>query len=153
MTTSRVRFLPVRLLCSVAVLTLCAGGWAATPTGISPSQDPPPNPNVQRLLTTRECRGCDFTDTMIVAKDLSGVDLTNATFQGGSLYGCDLTGANLTGVNFRDAVLRRSDLKGAAMAGTDFSDADISFARNAELQAAGTTSTTICPDLSNGPCR
>jgi len=144
MNTSRVRFLRVRQLCSVAVLTLCAGGWASIQE---------PNPNVERLLKTRECRGCDFTRTEIVNKDLRGVDLSNASFEGGSLYACDLTGANLSGVNFRDAVLRRADLKDAILTGTDFSDADMSFARNASLEAAGTTATTTCPDLSSGPCR
>jgi uncharacterized protein YjbI with pentapeptide repeats len=153
MDTSLVRFLRFRQLCSVAVLTLLAGGWLATPSGVSASQDPAPNPNVERLLKTRECRGCDFTSTEIVNKDLSGVDLTNASFEGGSLYACNLTGANLTGVNFRDAVLRRSDLNNATLAGTDFNGADLSFAMNANLQAAGTTPTTTCPDLSTGPCR
>ena len=143
MNTSRLRFLRV---CSVSVLTLCAGGWA-------PIQDPAPNPNVERLLETRECRGCDFTKTEIINKDLSGVDLSNASFEGGSLYGCNLSGANLTGVNFRDAVLRRSDLNNATLAGTDFNGADLSFAMNASLQSAGTTPSTTCPDLSNGPCR
>lgn len=147
MNTSPVRFL------RVAVLALCAGGWVAAPSVALSTQDPPPNPNVEKLLTTRECRGCDFTGITIVNKDLSGVDLTSATFDGGSLYACDLTGANLTGVSFRNAVLRRADLKDATLAGTDFSDADLSYARNANLQAAGTTPTTICPDLSNGPCR
>ena len=145
MNTSPVRFV------GIFVFTLLAGGWAAVPSG-TPIQEPA-NPNVQKLLTTRECRGCDFTGTEIINKDLRGVDLSNASFEGGSLYASDLTGANLTGVNFRNAVLRRTDLKDATLAGTDFSDADLSFARNANLQAAGTTSSTICPDGSSGPCR
>jgi hypothetical protein len=149
MNTSVLRLLRVRRLASVAVLTLCAGGWAPVPS----IQDPAPNPSVEKLLTTRECRNCDFTKTMLVNKDLSGVDLTGATFEGGGLYGCNLTGANLTGVNFRDALLRRSDLKDVTWAGSDLSGADVSFAQNATLLSAGTTPTTTCPDLSNGPCR
>lgn len=111
------------------------------------------NPNVEKLLTTRACRDCDFSKTTLVNKDLSGVDLTGATFEGGGLYSCNLTGANLSGVNFRDALLRRSDLKDVIWAGSDLSGADVSFAQNASLLAAGTTPTTTCPDLSSGPCR
>lgn len=146
MNTSRVLFL------RVAIVITCAGVWvAASPA--SPSIQDPPNPNVERLLKTRECRGCDFTGTSIINKDLTGVDVSGASFEGASLYASNLTGANLTGVNFRDAVLKRTDLKDAALDLTDMSGADISFAMNANLQSAGTTSTTTCPDLSSGPCR
>ena len=86
-------------------------------------------------------------------KDLSGVDLTNASFEGGSLYSCDLTGANLTGVNFRETVMKRVDLKDALLAGANFDAADLSYARNAALMSAGTTPATTCPDLSKGPCQ
>lgn len=153
MNASRVRFLRVRRLSIVAALTLCASGWAAAASVVPSIQDPAPNPNVEKLLTTRECKACDFSKTAIVNKDLTGVDLTGATFEGGSLYACNLTGANLTGVNFRDAVLRRTDLKDATLTVADLSGADLSFAQNAKLQDAGTTSTTTCPDLSSGPCR
>lgn len=126
------------------MLTLCAAVSA---------QEPASNPNVEKLLTTRECKGCDFTKTAIVNKDLAGVNLMDANFDGGSLYACDLTGANLSGANLRTAVLRRSDLKGANLGGADLSGADLSFAQNASFEGAITTSSTICPDGSNGPCR
>lgn len=143
----------LRRLFTVAVLTLCAGSWATRSSAVQSPQDPPPNPNVEKLLTTRECKGCDFTKTTIVNKDLSGVDLTDANFEAGSLYACDLTGANLSGVNFGDAVLQRSELKNARLAGANLAGANLSFVKNANLDGAGTTSTTTCPDLSKGPCR
>ena len=146
MNRSRVLFLRAARLAGAAILALGASGWIA-------SAQEPQNPNVERLLKTRECRGCDFTGTEIINKDLSGVDLSNASFEGGSLYSSNLTGANLTGVNFRNATLRRVDLKDAMLAGTDFNEADLSFAQNANLAGAGTTPSTTCPDLSNGPCR
>ena len=149
MNTSRVHSLRAAGLSGLAIVALCAGGWTAAPA----RQEPAPNPNVEKLLTTRECRGCDFTNTTIVNRDLSGVDLAGANFEGGGLYGCNLTGANLSGVNLRGAVMRRSDLNNVTWTGADLSGADLSFASNANLQAAGTTPTTTCPDLSKGPCQ
>ena len=73
------RFQRARRLLGVALLGLCALGWGSRTSAV---QDPTPNPNIEKLLATRACRGCDFTNTTIVNKDLSGVDLTGATFNG-----------------------------------------------------------------------
>ncbi len=74
--------------------------------------------HVQRLVTTRECPGCELNGAGFVygnleGANLRGADLSQANFNRANLSGADLSGANLTGAVFYNANLSGANLSGA----------------------------------------
>ncbi len=60
---------------------------------------------LQQLLTTKNCPGCDLSYADLRNADLRNADLRNANLTGADLTGADLTGADLTGANTTNAVV------------------------------------------------
>ena len=87
--------------------------------------------DLQKLLSTKECVGCDLSGA-----DLSGLDLREA----------DLTKANLSKADLTKAKLITTNLTKANLTEATLTDADLTF-------ADGVTATywdgTICPDGTN----
>ncbi len=96
------------------------------------------NPDdVQQLLSTRKCPGCDLQNAQLVGVNLNRADLTGANLSGAFLYGTTPHGAAL---------------KGAKFAGADLGGADLRDARDANLTGAKTNEYTTCPNGKHGPC-
>jgi uncharacterized protein YjbI with pentapeptide repeats len=77
--------------------------------------------NLEKLVKTKSCKGCDLSGLT-----LNRLDLTDA-----DLEGADLSLAKLSLTNLTRANLRNTDLRGAIFGGTDLSDADL---RGADLR-------------------
>jgi uncharacterized protein YjbI with pentapeptide repeats len=83
---------------------------------------------VQQLLETRMCAGCDLSGANLSGEHLIGVDLrwadlSGANLVGTNLEGADLTGANLEGANLTDAFLTNATLNNANLNGIDLTRA------------------------------
>jgi len=66
--------------------------------------------DLQKLLSTKECVGCDLSGADLSGLDLREADLTKANLSKANLTGAYLSGtnlskANLTGVNLRNSYL------------------------------------------------
>ncbi len=70
---------------------------------------------VNRLLATGACPGCDLVGWVLPGADLSGASLPGAYLTGALLPGADLTNADLSGVEMRIGSLRGGDLSGARL--------------------------------------
>jgi uncharacterized protein YjbI with pentapeptide repeats len=66
--------------------------------------------HVQRLLETRECRGCNLEGANLDRMNLEDVNLENANLERASLRGAKLGNANLERANLRRANLEQADL-------------------------------------------
>ncbi|MFH0781300.1 MAG: pentapeptide repeat-containing protein [Pseudomonadota bacterium] len=77
--------------------------------------------NLEKLVKTKSCRGCD----------LSGLTLNRLDLVGADLEGADLSSAKLSLTNLTRANLKNCNLRGAIFGGTDLSDADL---RGADLR-------------------
>lgn len=77
--------------------------------------------NLEKLIKTKNCRGCN----------LSGLTLNRLDLVGADLEGADLSSAKLSLTNLSRANLRKCNLRGAIFGGTDLSDADL---RGADLR-------------------
>ena len=114
-----------------------------------------PAKDLQKLLTTSSCEGCDLSGVSLIGIDLSGAQLQGAKLNAANFSGADLSSANLTGVSavgtsfvganlqktvfvktsliyanlakaqLNDAVLTNTDLQGANLVGADLSGAKI----------------------------
>ncbi len=97
------------------------------------------NPDqVQQLLSTKECQGCDLSRAGLVLARLTGANLNQANLAGANLSQAILSGANLSGANLAGASLYGADLGGANLAGADLSGADLrgAFLSGADLTGA-----------------
>ncbi len=81
--------------------------------------------HVQRLMTQRQCQGCDLSEAGLVHSNLERVDLTNADLSMANLNQADLRGANLSGANLSYAVLVNVDLTGANLRGANLTGANL----------------------------
>lgn len=126
---------------------------SATPAQSSPTL----SPEVQRLLTTRECTHCNLRyhnlrGLNLTGVNLQGADLTGAQLQEANLAGADLTGANLQRANFRQSNLRSAQLteanleqvnlrcatlNGANLTGANLQQANLRRARLLEADLTG----------------
>jgi len=110
-----------------AVVACCSPLWLATATQAQT------NPNLERLLTAKECQNCDLRGF-----DLSKYDLSDANLKGADLSGADLTGTILIGANLTRAKLIQTNLTSALLIGANISGANFQFAnlQNASLYGA-----------------
>ena len=119
----------VRLFAVMAAAALVAtasvAAWTSSPE------------DVQRLLKTHTCPGCDLRNEQLVNLDLAGADLTGADLSGAFMY---------------KTVLREAALKGAKFVGADLGGTDLTGAHDADLKGAQTNQYTKCPDGKAGPC-
>jgi Pentapeptide repeats (8 copies) len=114
-----------------------------------------PAKDLQKLLTTNRCEGCDLSGVNLIGVDLSNAQLQGAKLNAANLSGADLSGANLTKVSavgtslmganlqkttlvkasliyanlakaqLNDAILQGTDLQGANLVGADLNGAKI----------------------------
>lgn len=92
----------IAIVLSVAAISTVAGIYGAMYTV---RQD-----QVQKLLETRECRGCDLSGTNLAQLNLEGVNLEDANLERVNLKGAKLKNANLQRANLRRANLEQADL-------------------------------------------
>lgn len=84
--------------------------------------------NLEKLIKTNSCRGCDLSGANLNRMDLSDVDLEGANLSKVTLYLANLSranlrNANLKGVAFGGADLAEADLRGADLRGTSLDGA------------------------------
>jgi len=77
--------------------------------------------NLEKLIKTNSCRGCD----------LSGVNLNRVDLSDADLEGADLSDAKMFLTNLSKANLRNANLKGVGFGGADLANADL---RGADLR-------------------
>jgi len=92
-----------------------------------------PDQALLKLLSERQCAGCNLQDADLVHADLRGANLRNAQLQRANLSQARLEGANLQGANLsftslQGAYLQGANLLGATLEGTDLRQADLSGA-------------------------
>ena len=106
-------------LCSVVFSALCLATYAHA----AASPRPVVEKNLQQLIETNKCPGCDLAGAMLNRIDLSGADLEGANLAGASLYLANLSGANLKNANLQGAGLGGADLGGADLRGANLTGA------------------------------
>ena len=75
--------------------------------------------NLEKLIKTQKCRGCDLSGVNLNRMDLSGADLEGADLSNAQMSLTDLSGANLRNANLRGVVFGGSDLADADLRGAD----------------------------------
>jgi uncharacterized protein YjbI with pentapeptide repeats len=75
--------------------------------------------NLEKLITTRSCKGCDLSGLTLNRMNLTGVDLEGADLSLTKLSLTNLTGANLRNTNLRGTVFGGTDLSNADLRGAD----------------------------------
>ena len=100
---------------SVALLSLTMSSAPALGDEASPAIQQ----NIDNLIRTNSCVGCDLRGADLNRMILSGADLSNADLSGATLFLADLSGANLSGANLREAKFGGADLADADLRGAD----------------------------------
>tara|TARA_Y100000031_G_scaffold22616_1_gene23705 strand:- start:535 stop:5526 length:4992 start_codon:yes stop_codon:yes gene_type:complete len=118
--------------------------------------------DLQTLLATNMCPGCQLSGAELTGKDLSGANLaganlseavlTGANLSGANLAGAqlrkaNLTGANLSSANCAGAMLKEASLIGAQAVKTNFAGADLS---QANLSGVGLTEVSLVSAMLSG---
>jgi uncharacterized protein YjbI with pentapeptide repeats len=80
---------------------------------------------LNQLLTTKQCQGCDLTRSGLVQSDLSRINVTGSDLTDANLGRTNLRGANLQKANLTRASLFGADLSGADLRGANLSQADL----------------------------
>ncbi|SMP62655.1 Pentapeptide repeat-containing protein [Desulfonatronum zhilinae] len=75
--------------------------------------------DLDKLLETKECNGCDLSGALLYGEDLSGAGLVGAKLDAAQMQGANLSGANLTGANLHQADLTGANLSGAILTNTN----------------------------------
>ncbi|NOR23532.1 MAG: hypothetical protein GQ542_03935 [Desulforhopalus sp.] len=84
--------------------------------------------NLEQLIKTRSCRGCDLAGLTLNTMDLSGVDLEGADLSFAKFYLTNLAGANLKNTKLNGAVFGGADLGEADLRGADLEGASLDSA-------------------------
>ena len=66
--------------------------------------------DLDKLLETKECKGCDLSGALLYGEDLSGADLVGANLLAAQMPGANLSDANLSGANLHQADLTNANL-------------------------------------------
>ncbi len=104
------------MACTLPVSIYTAGPICAT-------ENTKAQENLEKLVKTKSCKGCD----------LSGLTLNRLDLADADLEGADLSSAKISLTNLTRANLRNTNLRGAMFGGTDLSDADL---QGADLRGA-----------------
>ena len=93
---------------------------------------------VQKLLATKQCAGCELSNAGLVYADLRGADLQRADLSRANLSRTNLQGADLRGAMLMGASLAGANLTGANLDGANLTAADLRYAAatNASFQGA-----------------
>lgn len=101
------------LLCSVSVS-------AAEKTG----EDSAVRKNIDTLIKTKSCPGCNLAGANLNRADLAGADLQGADLSRAKFFLTNLSGANLQKANLTKAGFGGADLANADLRGADLADAN-----------------------------
>jgi uncharacterized protein YjbI with pentapeptide repeats len=83
--------------------------------GIAPAANAGNPKDIETLMTTNKCVGCDLNGVDLRGKKLVNADLQAANLAGADLTGTNLTNANLDGANLIDATLTNANFTGAKL--------------------------------------
>ncbi|MEL6902078.1 MAG: pentapeptide repeat-containing protein [Cyanobacteria bacterium J06606_4] len=97
-----------------AVGTLLAGTLLVPPSAQAADEG-----DIQRLIETNECPGCDLHEADFRRLDLSGANLAGADLEGANFYYANLDGAQLQNANLIDVNLGYASVRGAFLDGAD----------------------------------
>jgi len=75
--------------------------------------------DIQKLIETNECQGCDLHEADFRRLDLSGANLVGADLEGANFYYANLDGAQLQNANLIDVNLGYASVRGAFLDGSD----------------------------------
>jgi uncharacterized protein YjbI with pentapeptide repeats len=94
--------------------------------------------NIDRLLKTNECIGCNLVGASLKDMDLQGANLQGANLQGADLERANLQKTNLSGANLQGADLGKTNIAGANLEAANLFDADLEKANleGTNLEAA-----------------
>ncbi len=106
--------------CGVLFLSSCMVLLGSVSDGYS-AESVTAKENLEKLIKTNSCRGCDLSGVNLIRVDLADADLE----------GADLSKSEMYLVNLSRANLRNADLRGVAFGGADLADADL---RGADLR-------------------
>lgn len=84
--------------------------------------------NINTLVQTNSCSGCDLVGADLNRMKLSGANLEGANLADAKIFLADLTGANLKQANLQRTKFGGSDLADADLRGADLRGADLSGA-------------------------
>lgn len=84
--------------------------------------------DIDRLLATGSCEGCDLYRTNLAGARLSGVNLSHAILRGADLSVADLSHANLRHADLSGASFFRANLAGADLRDTNVAGTHLLFA-------------------------
>lgn len=105
-----------------SVLFVCAAAFSLLSTAdVYCAESVTAKENLEQLIKTNECRGCD----------LAGVNLNRVDLSDADLEGADLSNAKMSLANLSRANLQNANLRGVVFGGTDLGDADL---RGADLR-------------------
>jgi tetratricopeptide (TPR) repeat protein len=96
--------------------------------------------HTQRLISTRDCQGCDLSRVGLIYADLIGANLSGANLSEANLTRANLSNANLSGADLRGAVLNAINLSGADLSGANLAGADL---RDAYLEGVNLTGANL----------
>ncbi|MGA7279375.1 MAG: pentapeptide repeat-containing protein, partial [Desulfocapsaceae bacterium] len=99
----------------IIVIVIALATLEAFPNESSPAV----KQNIDTLISTNACAGCDLSGADLNRLNLSGSDLSNANLSGASLFLADLSDSNLSGASLRGARLGGTDLANANLMGAD----------------------------------
>lgn len=106
----------VKKLIFGSVLFACAAAFSLLSTAnVYCAESVTAKENLEQLIKTNECRGCD----------LAGVNLNRVDLSDADLEGADLSNAKMSLTNLSRANLRNTNLRGVVFGGTDLGDADL----------------------------
>ncbi len=111
---------------------------------VLPSQAAKPE-DVQRLLQTQACPGCDLSNADLSYAHLIGADLREANLQGANLEGANLEGADMTGADLRNAQLFNTYLTNASLNRSNLANANLTnaIAFHVDTRGANLSNLTI----------
>ncbi len=96
------------------------------------------NDDLNRLISTNSCSGCDVSGATLNETDLSKADLSRTDLSGVDLTKAILKGADLSHTNLQGSKLQSTDLSSTNLSGADLSNAQLISAilSNADLTGA-----------------
>lgn len=112
--------------------------------GAAPANAAKPE-DVQQLLQTSECPGCDLSGADLSFAHLIGADLREANLEGANLEGANLEGADLTGANLQNTRLYKTYLTNASLNRSNLANADLrsAIAFHADTRGANLSNLNI----------
>jgi hypothetical protein len=93
--------------------------------------------DLDKLIETKKCLGCDLSGTNLAGANLTGALMQSASLAGADLTYADLGGADLYAANLYDANLRMANLTGANLTEANLTEADLSDANLTDANLFG----------------